>query len=199
MAQELQPTLTREEWLENAVDYFRDGVFKDNGYIAPSVRISTGFTGTSKRTKHVGVCYDESLDEENKAHIFINPVEDNSIEILNTVAHELIHATVGLNHGHKGEFKRLALLIGLEAPMTSTPSGPRFLVTANEFLSFFGEYPHKKLNIGESTLPPKQNSRNLKVECTNLECDYKIRISSKWLTELNYGAPECPLHKSILQ
>jgi hypothetical protein len=58
--------------------------------------------------------------------IMISPVLDDPMRVAGVLAHELVHATVGTQHGHKGPFAKLAKKIGLEGKMTATTEGEAF-------------------------------------------------------------------------
>jgi len=51
----------------------------------------------------------------------MNTTLQDPIEVLETLAHELIHVASGPNVGHKGAFVKIAKSIGFKAPWTTTP------------------------------------------------------------------------------
>jgi hypothetical protein len=99
------------------------------------------------------------------------------------LAHELVHATVGIGAGHKKPFKQCALKIGLQGPMRSTTAGPEFVAWTEALFKRIGSYP-----AGFLTDTPKQGTRMLKCECSL--CGYTARVTRKWLTLA--GPPICP-------
>ena len=111
-------------------------------------------------------------------------------QIAAILAHELVHAAVGIPAGHGKAFKRVALGLGLVGPMRATTPGEAFLAAIAPILEAAGPLPHARLDTaGESTAPKKQKTRMLKCECAT--CGYTVRTARKWL-ELA-GAPLCPI------
>ena len=129
------------------------------------------------------------------------------MRVAGVTGHEVIHTTVGLEVGHKGPFKRLALAIGLTGRMTATTEGEDFIRTFTPILEDLGPYPHAALDArnrlqkpepGEAPLssgPKTQSTRLHKVMCRH--CGYVARVTMKWLNE---GMPVCPIvgHGSML-
>lgn len=138
---------TREQWLNRVATALRP-TFKKHGFPLPPVRISTGFTSSGRRGAAAAECWTDKLDADRRHQIFIDPRDDEPVNVVNSVAHELIHAAIGLEQGHKGDFKKLALAIGMLEPMTETPSGPEFVALAGKILAKVGAYPHKRLECG---------------------------------------------------
>ena len=84
------------------------------------------------------------------------------------LAHELVHAQVGIKAGHKAPFQKVAKTLGFVAPFTD--SSNHDIDARSWFQSTSaqcGPYPHKSLN----GLPEKkQTTRLIKAECQ--ECGY---------------------------
>lgn len=180
------PSIIRQEWLEQSVVFFRD-YFKSNWWTVPdNVRVSIGFPVGAKDGKRIlGQCFPREYSNDGHWEIFISPNYINSVEILETIAHELVHATVEVP-GHRGKFKDCALAIGFEMPMTFTPAGPRMLKVIEYIVASIGEFPAGDLNL----LTRKKQATNLKkCECPN--CGYIARVTMKWINKL--GEPICPL------
>jgi hypothetical protein len=118
--------------------------------------------------------------------LFVSPMLTEAGRILDTLAHELVHATVGTKAGHGKPFKHCALKIGLVGPMRSTTAGPDFVAWAEALIARIGPYP-----AGFLTDTPKQGTRMLKCECS--KCGYTARVSRKWLDLA--GPPLCPADK----
>ena len=113
----------------------------------------------------------------------MSPELKESARILDVLAHELVHATVGTAAGHSKPFRDCALKIGLVGPMRSTTAGPEFTAWAETVMQRIGAYP-----AGFLTDSPKQGTRMLKCECAT--CGYIARVSQKWLGLA--GPPICP-------
>lgn len=191
----MTPSMQRQEWIEKAVAAFRFH-FSSNFYIIPdNVRVSVGIPkGSHGGKKAIGQCWSNLASEDGHFEIFASPElgfrgkpkpgNQATIDMLETIAHELIHATVGIKAGHKGEFKTCALAVGFVGPMTSTPAGEKMAAFIQGLIKQIGEYPAGALNI---TMRKKKQTYLLKCECT--ECGYNVRVTAKWLCE---GAPICP-------
>ena len=98
--------ISKEDWLVEAVDKLRP-VFKNVGYPVGQVTISVesdmgaGSLGTCKKTP-VG------------HHITIHNVLIAKT-VLPVLVHEMLHAAVGVEEGHRGKFARVGDQIGLWA------------------------------------------------------------------------------------
>lgn len=176
---------TREAWLNACVQELRpifDGI---NCPLPQKIRVTMSLT---KKKKIIGVCYNAECSEDGTNEILIRLDQQNAVEIAAVLTHELIHAAVGLAEGHKGEFKRVALAVGLEGRMTSTIPGETLRYKLETIVKDLGEFPHARLNMDGATSsgPKKQGTRMKKVICA--ECGYTARVTGKWLEQ---GTPHC--------
>src|SRR5690606_16122066 len=137
--------MTREDWLNKAIVELRNGLFKDKGYKVPDVRVSVGFTFRGG-LKHIGEHWSPDASTDKKGAIFIHPTLDESVAVLDTLTHELVHAAVGNKEGHGPVFRKCALAIGLTGKMRSTVAGPELKITLEKLAKKLGDYPHAKLN-----------------------------------------------------
>ena len=80
-----------------------------------------GALATRKRT--IGQCWAPETCADGTTQLFISPCLADIVEVGETIVHELGHAIVGVEHGHKKPFKTAALRIGLEGKMTATKAG----------------------------------------------------------------------------
>lgn len=178
--------MNRETWLNKAKNIVSPW-FDEAGFPLPEhVRVSCGFPSNGKRSKAIGECWDKSVSGDDTFEIFINPNQDESMRVVDILIHELIHAAVGLEAGHKGPFKRLAHMLGLEGKMTATVAGDILKERIEkEIITAIGRYPHAILSAA-SNAPKKQSTRLIKAECNT--CGYVIRTTRKW-AEL--GLPTC--------
>jgi hypothetical protein len=149
------------------------------------VRVTIGFPSTGGRSNRIGECWSPEASSDRFAEVFISPRLIESVTILGTLTHELIHAGVGTKAGHGVAFKRPALAVGLVGKMTATTVGEPLKATFRAWIAEHGEYPAGGLLIDSRK---KQTTRLLKCECG--ECGYVVRVASKWLAEA--GAPICP-------
>lgn len=185
---------TREAWL-NAVIVRMAPWYAELNYPLPRVRASIGFTSKGRKSKRIGECWSAECSADGTFEIFIVPTEGDPSRIADILAHELVHAAVGLEAKHGKLFKRVALGIGLEGKMTATTAGPAFLNSVRPILDAVGPFPAARLTddpLSRTSAPKKQAARQLKCECT--ECGYIARTTAKWLKAA--GAPICPTHNS---
>ena len=179
--------MNRESYI-NALAYEFLPLFISNGAAYPErARYTCGWPskGAGSRRKALGQCFDPSASKDGHFEISISPAVDDPMDVAHILAHELVHACVGLEAGHKAPFRKLALAIGLTGPMTATMPSESFKQFAQPILDLLGEYPHAELDYSSVK---KQGTRMLKAECG--ECGYSVRLTRKWL---DVGAPICPV------
>lgn len=178
---------TREQWLGAAVDLLRP-VFKQRaGVTLPkNWRVSCGFPHRGK--KAIGQCWPKTASGDQHWEMFISPVLAEPVRVLDVLVHELVHAGVGVKHGHDSVFAKAARSMLLEGKLTATTSGKPFKdEIATPLLAKLGAYPHAVLNAGGiSTGPKKQATRLIKAMCPDCECT--VRVTAKWL---GTGTPTC--------
>ncbi len=214
---------TREEWL-NAANVKLQTLFNQHGATIPSnIRISCGFPFGRRgitSLNAIGQAWPASLSTGAVIELFISPVLDDAMRVLDVLAHEDVHAAVGNQHGHGPVFKRLAVAIGLTGHMTATIAGPAFTAWASEALEALGPYPHHKLIVhrldpnepkagpdgpslprepsvpgGGGIVYRPQATRMLKVSCPHCEAEgtpYIARMAKAQIDRL--GPPVCPKH-----
>lgn len=177
--------MNRETWLNEMASMMAPR-FTELGFPIPKFRVAVGWTGHGKVSNIGGQCWHSSQSSDGVFEVIIAPILDDSMEVAAVLAHELIHAAVGFDCGHKGDFKRIAIVLGLKGPMTATTPGPAFIEYATPFLEKLGKLPHAKIILnsdpkqraegdegGEDEAPgrasstdkPKQTTRMLKATC----------------------------------
>jgi hypothetical protein len=185
---------TREQWLNAAVhqimaehwDTFRKHFGVAGTDHLENLKVSTGFPSRGGLTKVIGECWkSKAAEDELTHHIFINPRLTDVVEVLATLAHEMVHAADDGEHKHKGPFTRAVRDIGLEGKPTATYAGEDFTAWARSAADDLGQYPHTGLvPVMEEK---KQTTRMLKLEADC--CGYIVRTTKKWIQE---GLPSCP-------
>lgn len=202
----------REAWLNHVARRMAPMFAALNAPLPGRIRIAIGFTSTGQRGKRIGECWDTSCSEDEHFVIFIRPdlVESADLmpmQVAAILAHELVHAAVGLDAGHRKPFRDVAVGIGLKGPMRSTTAGPHFEKSVTPILDEAGPLPHARLRTkpdadssddGEApgiktTAPKKQTRRHIKCKCGG--CGYTARTSRKWLDLV--GPPLCPKHGAM--
>ena len=189
------PASNREQWLQRCTDLLRPA-FEEAGYTIPdNVRYTCGFpskSALSRKRRRIGECWDETSSAGQTYEIFISPLLAGPMDVAATLAHELVHATVGLKAKHGKAFAKCARAIGLDGKMTATVPGVGFQHWFAKHAIALGNYPHKELRASSGA--PKQSTRLLKVSCPECEAEgepYLARMSAK---ALERGAPICPDH-----
>ena len=174
--------MKREIWLEEVASRLNT-VFELAGTKIPNnIRYSCGFP-SSRPNLAIGQCWDAGLSQGGNFEIFVSPYKSDSINVASILVHELIHAAVGTDKGHRKEFRRLAHAVGLEGRMTSTVPGTNLTKLLAEIMNEVGPYPHASLKKDETM----KGSRLIKVMCP--KCKYTVRVTKKWLS---MGYPKCP-------
>ena len=180
----------RELWLNRAAAIIAAGRFAPKGYAVPPIRVSVGFpskSATSRKSRRIGECWSPEASADNVAQIFISPVLADSVRVADVLAHEMVHAAVGNDAGHRAPFRRCALAIGLVGKMNATVASAEFAEwLARMIVLAIGEYPHAELR--PATNEKKQGTRMIK--CTCAACGYVARTTAVWLEMM--GAPLCP-------
>lgn len=179
--------LTREEWLNLVADrYLWPLIQSKGGKRPPKVRLSVGFPKGSRGGKHaIGQCWPEEASTDETFEIFSSP-EQGDVMTIETLLHELIHASAGLKAKHSGEFKRLALAVGFLPPMKTTPPSDELKLQIMQWLDVLPPFPGAAMCVGKVG-KVKPGSRLIKVWCA--ECDYTIRVAQKWI---DVAIPTCP-------
>lgn len=184
-------TATREQWLIAGIDALREH-FKDVGYVVPKkVRVSVGFPRGAR--KAIGQCWKQASAADGASHIFISPTLSTAFDVLDTLAHELVHAAIDPVTGHGAEFAKACKAVGLtQGKPTSAGAGPELGKLLKSIATKLGKYPHAALNPRDVV---KQTTRLLKVECG--DCGYVVRVTRKWLDDA--GAPLCPCNREPME
>lgn len=189
----MSTSIIRHQWLESALSEFRTH-FTQCGYTIPdNVRISIGLCRTHAGRKALGQCFDKTNSKDNHYELFVSPEvgkngeelvdQASTMNILETIAHELCHATVGNEHGHQGAFITIAQKVGFARPWRYTPSGDGMKLIINAIIAKQGLFP-----AGALMVRAKKQGKSL-VKC-NCECGFVAYITTKNLME--HGTPICP-------
>lgn len=185
---------TREAWLnacaaqilERFSPEFEKHFGSDGWKHLEHLKVSTGFPSRGGLTKVIGECWKAKASaDETTHHIFINPKLDDLVEVVATLAHEMVHAADDGEHGHKGPFVRCVRDLGLEGKATATFAGEEFAEWARSLDVTLGQYPH--VGLIPLSVTKKQGTRMLKLEAPC--CGYVVRTTQKWI---DVGYPSCP-------
>lgn len=143
--------MNRETWLEGAMAALHQEFFTENGYELPEkLQVSCGFPYKSSRA--IGQCWSPSASADETTQMFISPTESDPVSVINVLLHEMIHACVGTNLGHKGPFRKLAKEFGLSGKMTATHAeeGSELFMKMKIIIERLGAYPHAAMNKRDS-------------------------------------------------
>ncbi len=186
---------TREQWLEAATRAMVPWLAEHSMTVPAKVRSSVGFAkyGTPRA---IGQCWHPKHTSDETTHVFISPTLGDTTVVLSTLLHELVHAAVGCDAGHKGPFLKGVRALGLKGKATATfvedqsPLHTKIVALADEL----GPYPHSPITHGGKKRPPGGGW----VKMTSIQDeDYIIRISPKAFKE--NGAPTDPWGNAMVE
>ena len=173
----------RETWLQSAIDLLTP-IFKLKGYQMPKVHVSCGFPSTGNKSKHIGQCWGKSSASDGVNQVFISPVLDEPVQVLDTLVHELVHAIDDCIHHHGPEFKKIATSLGMVGPMRSAGAGPALKEKLKLMATKLGPYPHARLSV-----PKKAAARPPRPRAKCMTCGFIVPMLKQFL---HYGPPICP-------
>ena len=154
-------------------------------------KVTCGYspTGNVGRRKIVlGSCFAKRASENHLYNeIFISPVESDTVKILDTLTHEMVHAIDDCKNGHNTRFWALCCDIGLDKGKPTTASAnDQLLEKLKSIAEKLGKYPHDAIVL--NNIP--QSTRNIKVSCN--ECSFSYRTSRKNINMIvDNSCPTC--------
>jgi len=197
MEQELKEIFkTREEWLMAAKDFLQAHIFRIWEF-PDNIKVSCGPCGK----KAIGLCYSKKCSELGYIEIFISPKENDELRVLDILAHELIHAILGVDKKHGPKFEKIAIEIGLLAPWKATTASEELKEELRIFLPELGKYPHAKLLTSADkkpeTEPKEQKAKMYVCEGTKEEPhdEWKCLVKKKFI---DIAEPICPICGSAM-
>ena len=179
-------TATREQWLQEAILALTP-LFKEYGYAVPKCHVSCGFASTDVKRGHIGQCWSTKASADKVNQIFISPGLSDSVEVLDTLMHELVHAVDDCQNKHGPIFKKMALKLGMKGPMRSAGAGPELKVKLEQIATSLGTYQHAKLNVPRKVIDYRPRPR---AKC--LTCGFTVPMLKAFI---HYGPPICPKDK----
>lgn len=171
---------TRESWLVAAIAPLRKLLLKAGAPVFPEPLVSVGLPSKralSHKTQRVGECWHER-HANGRSTIFVSPVLADPKEILAVLLHELIHAAVGIDAGHRETFATIAVDLGFQRPLSATNVGPRLKPVLDALAKKLGTFPHDPLK--DFVNPIKKAATRLRLYMCN-KCQQKIRAGSDTL------------------
>ena len=100
---------TREEWLVAVAVKAERSLFEPNGYTLPKYRVTCGFPSKSalaSKKRRIGECWSPSASNDSTTEIIISMTIDSPTQAIGILIHEMVHASVGCEHGHRKPFKK---------------------------------------------------------------------------------------------
>src|SRR5262249_61210120 len=76
------------------------------------------------KPRRIGEAWSAKCSADGTCETFLSPCLADPVQVGAVLVHELVHHAVGVEHGHKGPFRKLAVAIGLTGPMRATSAGP---------------------------------------------------------------------------
>ena len=185
----------REIWLHKAATLSFDYWFKRaNCNTDIKFRISVGWPvkRAGRKGEAIGQCFGKGHSEDDHIEIFISPKLSDPIEVLGVLQHELVHAVVGVEHGHGPKFRSCALRVGLCGDMRHTDMRSNFKEWAKSILLDIGPYPHGKMDFSQDSLNglTKREAPLRKFECQNTEHPHYFCYLTKSVAR-SYSPPSC--------
>lgn len=181
----------REDWLVAAGDYLMNDILDDacaaHDLNRPPVKYSISFApNTRTGSKTMACCSSRAASTGGYNEIFISPELDGakSIDVLGVLLHELIHAYLDNQDGHRGRFAKIAHSVGFQTPLTQFHPSDDLIELMSSYIDILGNIPHAALNYGD--IRKKQKGRHILVECTTEGCEFKFRTSRKQIDMMNY-------------
>lgn len=188
---------TREQWLDRAVEFLKPIVEKEEGVKVPDkIMVGVGFPkgGTARA---IGQCFDPVCTADGTVHIFVSPVIEDVVQVLHVLLHEIIHATVGCECGHRGAFVKMVKAVGLVGRPTATyaEEGSELHAKLVGIADQLGKYPHVVLQPNTKTKRPAAGGW---VKLTSPENEeYILRISPVALRDGGY--PQDPWGNTMVE
>lgn len=176
---------TREEWLGAAAFSIAEW-FSDAGYTVPAkIRFACSWpAGSRGGKKTLGQCVAPEASSDGHTEVYVAPTIDKPGEVLGVLAHELVHAAVGVRWGHKAPFRKACDKLGLIGPAKQALPGTALTARLERLADALGPYPHGKVDLNARK---KQSTRMLKAVCP--ETGYTVRLTKKWA---DVGLPFSP-------
>jgi len=174
---------TREEWMVSALPHLVKLLDEVHAPAFPNPLISVGipsYANRMKKSEMRGECWPEKSTKSGRCSIFISPVLDDPVEVLGTLLHNLIHASVGVDAGHTHPFAIIAEKLGFSPPWKTAEvpdEGSALAHKLQGIIKKLGLFPHSPLQTSINPAHTKQKTKLRKYVCN--KCGMIVRISAK--------------------
>jgi hypothetical protein len=186
-----RPAQTREGWLTAAAEELWPRIIAAGGTRPETCRYSCGWPSksalmrASSTTRRIGEAWHAGSDDEAR-EIFISPALAKPYDVLDVLAHEMVHAALKGDAGHGPAFQRVCKGAGLEkknGKWTQAGAGDRLAEELKALAETLGTYPHAKLDAQPK---PGKSGRMVKGFCA--DCGVILYGSrNAW----DQGLPQC--------
>lgn len=163
---------TREQWLHAIVDAARPMFEALERPLPAQVRVAV--CPPARKVKAVGVCWHSVCSEDGVREIWVDATLNDPLRICDVLVHELCHAALPDDTGHKAPFAKLAAAMHLEGKPTATYGGEDFARVWQPILDDIGAYPGGKLKLPERK---SKSYNNVKIDCFKCEGLFYTSIS----------------------
>jgi len=182
-------TITREQWLNKIVAKSRP-MFKKAGHELPIVRVAIGVTQTKKA---IGECWHSICAEDKAREIWVSPTinHQDPMRIADVLIHELCHAALPDNAGHKTQFARLAKAMLLIGKPSATEASEEFAEVWAPILEKIGPYPGVGNFARGAIIGGRKKQKAYLIKCQCLECEAVWRMTQTHI-EAVQGSMKCP-------
>lgn len=183
--------MNREDWLTSAAELIYSDIIEPHTPRPPwAFKISVGFPAGTRSSRVLASCWKKEASGAGVSEIFVTPTVADSLEVLASLVHELIHYSDNCESGHRNHFARVARAVGLEGKFTATRAGAKLKAQLQDYIDILGDMPHAALSP-ESSGRAKQKTKLLKLEC--LCCGWTCRTSALQIAALNPAGAPCPV------
>lgn len=174
--------VTREGWLIRAAEALWPRIVEAGGTKPERYRVSCGWPSNaplmraSSKNRTLGEAW-HAGSEDGARETFISPVLHQPVEVLDVLAHEMVHMACPPGSGHGPVFAAIARRAGLtEGKPTQARAGAELLEELAQLADELGPYPHAKLDRAPVV---RQKARLMKVSCP--DCGCIVRMTRTWI------------------
>src|SRR5271157_3608159 len=96
-------TMNREEYLIACVKELRPDFIRVGSELPTKIRTSCGWPSKgalAQKKRRVGECWSATCSGDETFEVFISPALHDTLEVLATLVHEMVHCSVGVDAKH---------------------------------------------------------------------------------------------------
>lgn len=181
--------MTREEWLKKAVRTLRPMLKKAGVKMRPRWQVSMSLTA---RRNVIGLCcYEANSDSGKTVNILVCPSLSDPVEVLSTLFHEMIHASLPLGVHHGKKFVDACKCTGwTKYKPTSAAASDEMRVVLARVAAFLGPFNHDPLRLIKTSGAGTKGGY-WPVYVSPADPRYRLQVSARAVEE--HGPPLCPI------